>query len=944
MNDLPITDCGCCTGIDTETPARIDNPPGLAAIRYRTGDYSQFRESLLARLSSSELPALARLTTRDEVDFTIALCESAATMMDVLTFYQERIANENYLRTATERGSVLELARLIGYTPLPGVAASSHLAFTLQESPGAPTQAAEPVTIPAGTRVQSVPGPGEQAQTFETIEPVESRVEWNAIPIQTSEPWLPRLGDTDLWLEGVANQIQVGDVLLLLGEDRKERSDSHQWAIRLLMSVDLDRDNNRTRLGWSRALEKTISHPALLQSGVEVYVFRQRAALFGHNAPDPALMITKDNFTLNGLVKREEKSTGFEYHWANYKIQRYEIDLDSAYPKITPDSWFSLINTAKLVKDNSGLQGDIDLYQVDLIAAPSRASFGLSSKITRLIPRIAIDGETSAINVDFSNDRFPLRETLVLAQTELLVTTSRPLFSPVYGEKISLATLNPGLLSGRMLAVYGKQQRVTILTGPDTLELNLKGESNIPVMTGDSLILTAAPELATGGVIPPDDFEDKLTKKETELISLRVRHQNGRIGQLIAPASRLRLEGSNKKDLEVAEVVTIDEKILGDESLTTIKLKKPLRYCYERASVRINANLAKATHGETVNEILGSGDTRLRNVNFELKQAPLTYVSGNTPSGRQSTLEIRVNDLRWKEMPSLYGRGAYDRVYSTLTDAESRTTVRFGDGNEGALLPSGDHNIRASYRKGLGFSGNVAAGKLTTLLTRPLGVSGVGNPESAAGGADGENRDAARTNAPLGVRTLDRAVSIQDYRDFAGAFAGIAKAHALWVVFGPARGIFLTVAGEHGVRVSEDKDAFDKLLKALRDFGDPLVPLRVVDYRPVQFRVRGSIKVIADADPAIVLPKVTEALRDAFSFERREFGQGISVDEVIAVAQSIGGVEAAYLSKLYRIDISPGKLVPRLPAALPLASYMSLPLAAELLTLDSGPLKLDLLP
>ena len=143
--------------------------------------------------------------------------------------------------------------------------------------------------------------------------------------------------------------------------------------------------------------------------------------------------------------------------------------------------------------------------------------------------------------------------------------------------------------------------------------------------------------------------------------------------------------------------------------------------------------------------------------------------------------------------------------------------------------------------------------------------------------------------------------------------------------------------------VSEDKDAFDKLLKALRDFGDPLVPLRVVDYRPVQFRVQGSIKVIADADPAIVLPKVTEALRDAFSFERREFGQGISVDEVIAVAQSIGGVEAAYLSKLYRIDISADKLVPRLPAALPLASYMSLPLAAELLTLDSGPLKLDLL-
>lgn len=940
MNDLPITDCGCCTGIDTETPARIDNPPGLAAIRYRTGDYSQFRESLLARLSSSELPALARLTTRDEVDFTIALCESAATMIDVLTFYQERIANENYLRTATERGSVLELARLIGYTPLPGVAASSHLAFTLQESPGAPTQAAEPVTIPAGTRVQSVPGPGEQAQTFETIEPVDSRVEWNAIPVQTAKPWPPQVGDRDLWLEGVANQIQVGDVLLLLGEDRKERSDSDQWAIRLLTSVDLDRENNRTRLGWGAELGNTIFPAAPSQSDVEVYVFRQRAAFFGHNAPDPALMVTKNDSTLNGLVEKIESGT--QYQWVNYEIQGLEIDLDSAYPKITPGSWFALFNTGNVVKNDSGLQGDIGLYQVDRVAAPSRAGFGLSSKITRLIPRFAMVVDNPAINVHFPSNRFPLRETLVLAQTELLVTTSRPLFSPFYGEQVSLAGINPGLLSGRLLAVYGKRQRVVILPGPESL--TLEGDTSVTFAGGDSMILTAAPELATGGVIPPDDFEKKLTKKETELISLQVQHQNGRIGQLIAPASRLRLEGSNKKDLEVAEIVTLDEIVPGDQALTTFKLKAPLRHCYERASVRINANIAKATHGESVNEIVGSGDARFRNANYELKQTPLTYVSGNTPSGRLSTLEIRVNDLRWKEMPSLYGRGAYDRVYSTLTDAESRTTVRFGDGNEGALLPSGDHNIRASYRKGLGFSGNVAAGKLTTLLTRPLGVSGVGNPESAAGGADGENRDAARTNAPLGVRTLDRAVSIQDYRDFAGAFAGIAKAHALWVVFGPARGIFLTVAGEHGVRVSEDKDAFDKLLKALRDFGDPLVPLRVVDYRPVQFRVRGSIKVIADADPAIVLPKVTEALRDAFSFERREFGQGISVDEVIAVAQSIGGVEAAYLSKLYRIDISADKLVPRLPAALPLASYMSLPLAAELLTLDSGPLKLDLLP
>ena len=66
------------------------------------------------------------------------LTDAWAAALDVLTFYQERIANESYLRTATERLSVLHLARLIGYELRPGVAASTSLAFTLDETAGSP--------------------------------------------------------------------------------------------------------------------------------------------------------------------------------------------------------------------------------------------------------------------------------------------------------------------------------------------------------------------------------------------------------------------------------------------------------------------------------------------------------------------------------------------------------------------------------------------------------------------------------------------------------------------------------------------------------------------------------------------------------------------------------------------------------------------------------------
>src|SRR5712692_9718443 len=181
-----LNDCGCCEGISVETPAPVYNRPGLTAIAYRVGTHSQFKDSMLARLSlfAQDYPALQALQTRDDDDFSIALLDAWATVADVLTFYQERIANESYLRTATERLSLLELARLIGYELRPGVAASTYLSFTVEDAPGAPPRA----TVDIGTKAQSIPGPGEQAQTFEAVEKIEARGVWNAIKPRLTRP------------------------------------------------------------------------------------------------------------------------------------------------------------------------------------------------------------------------------------------------------------------------------------------------------------------------------------------------------------------------------------------------------------------------------------------------------------------------------------------------------------------------------------------------------------------------------------------------------------------------------------------------------------------------------------------------------------------------------------------------------------------------------------
>ena len=212
-------DCGCCAGVTEQTDVALTNRPGLTALAYRVGTHAQFKQRMLARLSAAERSALAGLQTRQDDDFAIALLDAWATVADVLTFYQERIANESYLRTATERLSLVHLARLIGYELQPGVAASTYLAFTLEEAPGAPPR----TTIDSGVKVQSIPGPGEKPQTFETVETIEARPTWNALKPRSTGPQRLAGGLMELYLVGVDTQLHPGDGIVVVGE--------HRWRV-----------------------------------------------------------------------------------------------------------------------------------------------------------------------------------------------------------------------------------------------------------------------------------------------------------------------------------------------------------------------------------------------------------------------------------------------------------------------------------------------------------------------------------------------------------------------------------------------------------------------------------------------------------------------------------------------------------------------------------------
>lgn len=928
----PTCSCGCCAGVDVETPSPIDNRPGLPAVSYRVGTYQRFKESIAAGLSSAARPALHGLRERAADDVTMALADGFAVMADVLTFYQERLINEAFLRTATERVSVLHLARLLGYELAPGLAADTWLAFTLEEARGAPAQAPRPVTIPAGTKVQSIPGPDETPLTFETVAAIEARVERNAVRAQTRERQPIVFGQRELHLQGTGHQLAAGDVIVLVGEERAEFRGSENWDVRLLRTVETDDHRGLTRVTWQEGLGTASPHVDPSSRGVRVLVFRQRAALFGHNAPDPRLLASEGTH----LSAVADPASG---RWHDFGLDDLRIDLDQMYPKIVPGSWIALVSAA-IRHEPSSLPGYVELYRASTVGHVSLSAYGLSAKVTRI-------GLDTGEHLSW----YGRRDTLVFAQSEELPLAERPVRTPVCGDRVALATLVPDLARGAAVAVSGVRQHVRVREGVRHLVLTRDDGDAVTLSPGDRLALLA-PTVRTlpGGVLQQLTAGELLRAIETSNpagVSWRVSDRDGEPGTLQAGANALDLAPAAAGDELVAEIAFIANLADGvehDRDRTHLHLGAALRHCYDRETVTVNANVAPATHGETVSELLGSGDASQRDQRFPLKQSPLTWVSADTPGGRRSTLDIRVAGARWAQVSSLFGAGPRDHAYTTRDDDAGRSTVVFGDGVEGARLPTGQQNIRATYRKGLGAIGNVRRGQLATLLTRPLGVMGVSNPEAAAGGQDPEALSDARRNAPLTVLTLDRAVSLRDYQDFARGFAGIAKAQAVWIGGDAGRGVCLTVAGPGGGAVEPTGKTHGSLLSALRTYGDSLVRLRVETYRAATFRLNANVKVADDRLAEDVLGDVRLALLTAFAFDAREFGQIVSLDEVVAVVHRVEGVVAVDVNVLRRSDQPQLPTVrPRLFASQPVVAGADV-LAAELLTLDASTLEIGEMP
>ena len=188
------------------------------------------------------------------------------------------------------------------------------------------------------------------------------------------------------------------------------------------------------------------------------------------------------------------------------------------------------------------------------------------------------------------------------------------------------------------------------------------------------------------------------------------------------------------RSTSAAEIVTVRRAIVGDVPnqtsvwWDTTGVGAPPPGGWQLDDLQVHGNVARVSHGRTVQEALGGSDGVTPFQRFTLKEASVTVLTGAT--GGEPALEVSVDGIRWTRVADLAQSRPDDRHYRTETD-KGHTTVVFGDGNNGAVPPSGKKNVTARYRVGLGPQANTVAGRLSRVKRAlPSGAASADAPDA----------------------------------------------------------------------------------------------------------------------------------------------------------------------------------------------------------------------
>lgn len=322
--------------------------------------------------------------------------------------------------------------------------------------------------------------------------------------------------------------------------------------------------------------------------------------------------------------------------------------------------------------------------------------------------------------------------------------------------------------------------------------------------------------------------------------------------------------------------------------------------------------------GRTVSDYLGQSD------GTPYQRFPLTHPGLILRSLAEHEVELTVEGepppTKWRLRESLAFSGPSDLDFTVEVDDVDRAVLVFG-----TKWPEAGKGLTARYRVGGGVHGNVAIDAIRTIAHAPQLIALEGNPfvtnaAPAVAGAERESIEHAVAVAPSVFRSLNRAVTVNDFVTLALAFPGVGKARARATTWKNL--VELLIAPQAGGPVSDGmKSDLLKYFEDKRPIGTR-IEIKSFTYVPIFVEVVLDVAPYFSADT--VAEQVRAAVRGVLAFDRVGLGEVVYLSKFFEAIEAIDGVAGVNITEFSRpkqeMRVPPdGKLVMK-PNELPRAA------------------------
>lgn len=266
-----------------------------------------------------------------------------------------------------------------------------------------------------------------------------------------------------------------------------------------------------------------------------------------------------------------------------------------------------------------------------------------------------------------------------------------------------------------------------------------------------------------------------------------------------------------------------------------------------------------------------------------------------------NSIYLTINGTPWERQETLGRSEPSDTHYIIEVTTDRLAYVRFGDDFNGAI-PEPGLIVLASYYNTLGTGGNVDANTIKT-STFDFGATGatidnpqITNPLPATGGTGYESRDRIVRSAPLSLRTLDRAVTRQDYIDITKLAPGVDKA-TLHYECGKYIDIYISPNGGGIAQTALLLSTFNWVSerKMVTTF------IRIVPAGESYIHIEIDATAKFRRDPIVTKQDIINALIARYNYAASDVNRKVRTSDVIALVDNLDKVDFLDLVKIYLI-------------------------------------------